>query len=406
MSILRLREYHESESIKLSVVERDALQTIIGRAAISPVAELSDCYTINPKNTVGIVRIDDLVVEIQPKLPIERVLFLVAYSLDPDYWRHHLVELKSAETLHEAIARPFANFAEFATRRGLLHGYREIHESVAGVKGRIRVSDQMSKRGRLSTPMEVSYDEFTPDIEENRLLLAASQRLLKLQRLDIETQRSLRRVVKRLNDVALVRYRKNQVARPRITRLNRGYERPLALAELILNDETIELSAGSSTSSGLLFDMANVFESFVHVALREALNLSDREFPRNAANRLFLDADENIKLKPDLSWWEGSRCTFVGDVKYKKNDDGSGKNPDLYQLLAYTSATELDNGFLIYAATEADPVRHLIPFAEKQLHVRTLHLDADPPNILAEINELAGIISSSRPNTQLLSAVS
>ncbi len=406
MTTIQLREYDESEPIKLSIVERDALQRLIGRATISPVAERSDHYTINPKNTVGVARTGDLVVEIQPKLPIERALFLVAYALNPAYWRQHLVDLQSAETLHEAIARPFADFAEFATRRGVLNGYRQIDESIAGVKGRIRVSDQMSKRGRLSTPIEVSYDEFTPDIEENRLLLAASQRLLKLRRLDPETQRSLRRVVKRLNDVTLTRYRKNQVPHLRITRLNRRYERPLALAELILNDETIELSTSSTTSSGLLFDMANVFESFVHVALREALNLSDREFPRNAANRLFLDSGQNIKLEPDLSWWQGSRCVFVGDVKYKKNDDGLGKNPDLYQLLAYTTATQLDEGFLIYAATEAEPVQHAIPFAEKQLHVRTLHLDADPSNILAEINELAAVVSTSRPNSQLLSAVS
>jgi len=406
MTILQLREYHESEPVELSVADRDALQQLIKRATISPVVGRSDHYTINPRNTVGVVRTDDLVVEIQPKLPIERVLFLVAYALDPAYWRQHLVELKSAETLHEAIARPFADFAEFATRRGVLNGYQQIDESIAGVKGRIRVSDQMSKRGRLSTPVEVSYDEFTPDIEENRLLLAASQRLLKLQRLDPETHRSLRRVVKRLNDVTLARYRKNQVPHLRITRLNRRYERSLALAELILNDETIELSAGSTTTSGLLFDMANVFETFVHVALREALNLSDREFPRNAGNKLFLDSGQNIKLEPDLSWWQGPQCVFVGDVKYKKNDDGSGKNPDLYQLLAYATATQLNEGFLIYAATETDPVRHLIPFAEKQLHVRTLHLDADPSNIFAEIDELAGIISSSRPNSQLLSVVS
>ena len=50
--------------------------------------------------------------------------------------------------------------------------------------------------------------------------------------------------------------------------------------------------------------------------------------------------------------------------------------------------------------------RHLIPFAEKYLHVRTLHLDADPSKILAEVSELAGVLSASRPGGTVLSAVS
>lgn len=397
MTTLQLREQADSGPVELNIAERDALSRLLPRATITSVPGLANSYIVNPRNTVGVARIGELTVEIQPKLPIERVLFLVAYSLNPRYWQELLVGLKSAKTLHEAIAVPFAEFSEVATRRGVIHGYKEIDESISGVKGRIRFSDQLRKRGRLATPIEVTYDEFTPDIEENRLLLAATKRLLKLRRLDDSSQRSLRRILGRLTDVTSVRYPKSQVPHLRINRLNRRYQQSLRLAELILNDETIELSAETVNSSGLLFDMAYVFENFVHIALLESLGLSEQEFPRNASKKhLYLDSEKRIALKPDLSWWRGSQCLAVGDIKYKKTDSGLGKNPDLYQLLAYVTATALDEGFLIYAATEGQPNQHTVPFANKLLHINTLHLGAEPSAILNEVEHLAQMLRSSK----------
>ena len=68
------------------------------------------------------------------------------------------------------------------------------------------------------------------------------------------------------------------------------------------------------------------------------------------------------------------------------------KDADLYQLLAYTTATQLRDGVLIYARGEAEPVTHVIPFAEKQLHVTALDLAGEPHEILAEIGDVSGLI--------------
>jgi len=80
---------------------------------------------------------------------------------------------------------------------------------------------------------------------------------------------------------------------------------------------------------------------------------------------------------------------MVGDVKYKKTVDGEGKEPDLYQLLAYTTAAHLDTGYLIYAAGESEPTTHTVTPADKKLHVTTLQLANEPDDILNEISVLA-----------------
>ena len=46
-------------------------------------------------------------------------------------------------------------------------------------------------------------------------------------------------------------------------------------------------------------------------------------------------------------------CHFVGDVKYKRLRAPGLQHGDLHQLLAYLTATDLPEGFLIYAAGEA-----------------------------------------------------
>ncbi|MHB0960427.1 MAG: 5-methylcytosine restriction system specificity protein McrC [Pirellulaceae bacterium] len=140
------------------------------------------------------------------------------------------------------------------------------------------------------------------------------------------------------------------------TRLNERYWGALELAKLILQASSIELRHGQHQASSFLVDMNQVFEDFVVIALRESLGLNERQFPQNArGRRICLDVASRVVLEPDLSWWQANRCCFVGDVKYKRVNAPGIKHPDLYQLLAYTVATDLPNGLLVYAAGEGEP---------------------------------------------------
>jgi 5-methylcytosine-specific restriction enzyme subunit McrC len=96
------------------------------------------------------------------------------------------------------------------------------------------------------------------------------------------------------------------------------YRPAVELARLILGSFSIELGIGGSTSSAFLVNMNDFFQDFVTAALREEFGLSSKSFPRSASGRhLHLDLDARVRLEPDLSWWAGDRCVFVGDVKYK-----------------------------------------------------------------------------------------
>ena len=65
------------------------------------------------------------------------------------------------------------------------------------------------------------------------------------------------------------------------------------------------------------------------------------------------------------------------------------EHADMYQLLAYTIATDLPGGLLVYSADEATPVEHEVPLAGKRLRVATLDLRDNPQDILRRVHDLA-----------------
>ena len=136
-----------------------------------------------------------------------------------------------------------------------------------------------------------------------------------------------------------------------------------------------------------------VFEDFVVAALRNELRPRNRRLVHWARGRsLSLDSSGRVRLEPDLSIWDGNRCVFVGDCKYKRVNVAGIKHPDLYQLLAYAIAADLPAGLVVYAAGEADPIVHEIPLAGKHLHIVSLDLSGSPGQLLMEVRGLRALI--------------
>ncbi len=56
----------------------DALRTLIPSPGNTPTPGTNDRYDLTPGATVGVVRVGDLQVGLAPRLPVDRVLFLVS----------------------------------------------------------------------------------------------------------------------------------------------------------------------------------------------------------------------------------------------------------------------------------------------------------------------------------------
>lgn len=401
MRHLALREYQTTPAVPLSQPELGILVAAVPSIGIRPNVGQPGCYDLTPGSTVGVVQIDGLAIEIRPKLPIERVLFLISYAIDPQRWLVHDFDFKPQDTLVEALIPGFIAQVRRAFRRGVMQGYRTQEDALLTVRGRIRFEDQIRKRFGILPPIDVRYDEFTEDITENRLIKAAIAQLGRMRIRSAQSRTLLRAFDSLLATVELVPFDPRQLPTVHYTRLNEHYRAAVELSRLILRGSSFELGMGTVRATSLLVDMNQVFEDFVVVALREELKLSEKSFPQGQA--IPLDQRGQVWLEPDIAWWEGSRCRFVGDVKYKKTESGEIKHPDLYQLLAYTTGANLHRGLLIYAAGEAEPVQHQVVHIGKTLETMTLDLKGTPEEILGSIGVVAARIRAMHRDSLVMS---
>ncbi len=356
-------------------------------------------YTLRPGSIVGALEIEGLSLYIEPKIKIERVLYLASYAMGVVDLRDEHFDFKHGGSVADLLAMALGRAAGRAFRQGLWQGYRVREEALHTVRGRIMVAEQIRRRFDMPLPVEVRYDEYTEDVLANRLIKAAARLLRGMRLNDSEAREGLRHIDATLENVTPVRYPPNDVPEVKFTRLNDHYKDAVAIARLILRHWFHEASRGETRVPGFLMDMTVVFQEFVTRKLREELGASEHSFHSDATMPpVYLAEGNKVQLKPDLSWWEGSQCVFVGDVKYKdiepryENRSWDIPNADLYQALAYATALGLPGALLVYAKGRSDrepPPSYRVKCAGKRLEVVTVDLDGEIAAIDQSIEDLA-----------------
>ena len=366
---------------------------------VTPSPDEEGGYRLKPSSYIGAINIGELAVVVRPKIPIDRVMFLIAYAMDPKNWQMD-PELASDHDVLEAIALAFAHRTRQAIHRGLLQGYRWEEDALNTVRGRIRFGDQIGRRFGVPLPIEVAFDEYTEDIEKNRLLKTAIHRLGHTYIRSEAARLEVRRLRPAFATVGLGSYRRGALPEIRYTRLDEHYCPAVELACLIIENSSLELRHGKVADAAFLIDMNKVFERFLYVALKEALGLPEGQWKHEAD--LTLDKAGRIHMKPDLSWWpsgtarNGARPIFVGDAKYKNLEPQGFQHADIYQMLAYCTAADLPSGLLVYAAGERDTGDYKIKNSGKTIEIASLDLNGTPKDILAEVRCLAGRVKAHR----------
>ena len=384
MRTLTLSEYADCP-IDFPLDKGQLLVLADAKIGIRPAAVEDETWVLRPSSYIGALNLGELAIVVRPKIPIDRVMFLVAYSLDPRRWRQYPFDLKPDTDVLEALIPAFVRHTRQAIRRGLLQGYRREEEALHTVRGRIRFDDQINRRFGVPLPIEVAFDEFTEDIEENRMLKTALHRLAHLPVRSPQSRRDVHALRPAFNTVGLGLYRRGAPPEIQYTRLNQHYRLAVELARLIIENSSLELLHGNVTAASFLLDMNKVFERFLFVALGEALGLSATDWKNGNSPSLSLDVGGKIMLGPDLSWWSNDRCRFVGDAKYKRLEAAA----DIYQMLAYSTAANLTSGLLVYPAGEAEPGLYRIKHSGKTIEVASVDLNGSPSEILEEVGRLS-----------------
>jgi 5-methylcytosine-specific restriction enzyme subunit McrC len=391
VSIIELDELGPPLELWLTAEEGRAL-AFSGVVNAVPLPYRPGIWLVGAAGKVGVARIGSVEVFIRPKVEIARLLFLLGYAEHGDAWQPDTVRVAEAADLMPVIAQALWRQTEPAIHQGLLPGYIVIEESSQVLRGRLRESAQLHAHHGLPLPLEIRHDEFTIDIPENQILRTACERMLSVPRVDSESQRMLRRLLRDFGDVTVIP-RGLPIPSWQPTRLNARYHAALRLASLVLDATSIEHQTGNIAVNGFLLDMPSVFEQFVTVALREAIT---ERFGGRVEDQVhyYLDDAAQVPLRPDIVWKVGGTAVAVIDAKYKAEKPAGYPNADLYQLLAYCTILGLPVGHLVYAHGNASPARHVVRQSGIEILCHAIDLSQPPEQLIGQMSNLAELVTA------------
>ena len=366
----------------------------LGIASLAPTA--SGEWRVTGVSKVGVVRLGHIEVRIEPKVPLNRLFYLLARGNEWGTWFQDNVHLDTIDDLYPAIADAFATLAERVLRAGVLRSYRQMRSAEPAIRGKWLVAEQIRTRYGMPLPAELEYDEFTIDIAENQMVRSAARRVVQFPGLPSDLRARLLRLDLQLGEVSVLA-RGRSLPSVHFDRRNERYRPALALAELILTNGSLDHRVGGTNATGFLIDLPRVFEKFVETEVtRAARPYKGTVLPQWGTP---LDHDGQVHIKPDLVWHHDGRVRAVFDAKYKAEKPAGFPNADVYQMLAYCVRHELSTGHLIYAAGNDVPARYTITKAGIEIYCHSLALDRDPLDIASQVDEIVAL--SARESLEL-----
>ncbi|MCR2791690.1 McrC family protein [Microbacterium sp. zg.Y625] len=351
-------------------------------------------WRITDVGKVGVAVVAGCELRVVPKTPLENIVFMASLGglqlrLGPSETAYG-----ADASIPVAIARAFIVALDEATRRGLLKGYRSVQDSASVVRGRWDIPRQLGKRPGIPLPIEIDFDDFTEDIDENRILRTALRVLGRLAGVTDALGHSFKAMQVLFADVESLP-RGLPLPEVRLHRLNQHYAAPLRLARVILEAVSWTHRAGAAIGGTFLVDMAAVFEGYIANRLRS--NLANVGLDVSAQDRRWwLDTDRAVALRPDIVISRGGTPLTVADTKYKVLGDGQGSVPngDVYQAVAYALALHVPTAHLIYVSGDVVARVLDVPAVGVHVHVHALPLNGTIEQVESGVADLTAVLTA------------
>ncbi len=170
--------------------------------------------------------------------------------------------------------------------------------------------------------------------------------------------------------------------------LNDDYQPIHRLCRLFLEGASLSEDEGPFDFRAFLVDMNRLFEAFITEILRER-GPTGTEI--RSQSQLFLGQQKRVEMRPDLMVDVDGRTVLVADCKYKRLEPDQFRHHDVYQLLAYCTASDVVRGLLIYPTHEV-AVKDEIRIRNAPIAIRQTTLDLGGQGELLEraCDRLAG----------------
>lgn len=281
---------------------------------------------------------------------LQKVLNINLTSLD--------VGLSPEDKLYQLLVYFFPKYLQAAIRKGLYKEYHRFSHNDSNVKGVIDVRNHLHKNlpftGNVAyTTREFTYDNPLMQLVRHTIEYIKNQKSIGRGVLDnlLTSRENVAEIVRvtpsyKLADRAKI-IRRNQSKLLRHAYFHE-YRKLQELCLMILNQEKHGLGYQDQKVHGILFDVAWLWEEYVHTLLPKGFL-----HPRNKEKKggILVFSDGKRKVYPDF--YDRER-KIVLDAKYKKLEDTEkGINrEDLFQLISYSYILKAEKGGLVFPSED------------------------------------------------------
>ncbi len=344
-------------------------------------------------------------------IPIENIYYLLCYAWNTlDEKERVNVSIDDKTELLDLFAKVLINSTEMLLKRGIDKNYIDHTEELAGVKGKVEIS-QTLKSNLLSKQRAIcTYDDFSANITSNRILVSTIYRLTRTKGLDKELKYRLVSLQRMLSGIELVEISNSLFKQIRLNRNNRFYGFVMNVCQIIYENTLPAEVQGQFKFSDFARDerkMNKLFEQFI----RNFYRLEQNKFKsvgRETIKWQFDNTDpDSLQYIPEMETditLENDDVKIIIDAKYYSEtmainyDKERIKSANLYQLFSYllnqedinNPKTKSATGILLYPTIEKDYNLNF-KYLDHTIQIRTLNLNSNWRSISNRLKEIVQV---------------
>lgn len=389
-----------------------------------PIFDWHDRRFVRARNYVGVIAVPGGAVEILPKIDKQdeagktraqhNLLYMLSMTRKIVGEDRDLATIGTQKMpLLEQLIILFAARALSELKRGIDHTYVTQEENLRCLKGKLLVAQHAVKNALHRERLYCRYDEFISDTPINRILKAASRRLLFISKVS-SAQKKLREITFLLDEVTDLEVAEHHFADIHYNRNTERFQPLINFSLLVLKGMSPAWSQGKEPTFSLLFPMEELFEEFIARYIHRHADYfgfsRDLIHAQAAGRREWLlrkehDSSGKFRLKPDLIIDEHyGKPRLILDTKWKHllSDAEDSKNgvsqADIYQLYAYAHRYECQDNILLFpyvAGVSPKSYRIQGKYCSHRIRVEFVKLNrdlrTDGPAFREEIGKVLGI---------------
>jgi len=240
--------------------------------------------------------------------------------------------------------------------QGMIRNYIIRNENINVLRGRLRVEQQFKHNLTHKERLYCQYDELSTDNAHNQAIKYILKLMMRVST-GVVVRKQLTELLMRFDPITDTTVNVQMVDNLKFNRSTSRYKRIFRQCSWFLQGLHPDVLAGHDSCITLLFDMNQLFESYVANMFKKMAWAAGKRMRQQGPQKYMLKRDEKNQqlflMKPDMTFLDTEdNCVAIADAKWKILDEREKKlgiaQEDLYQISSYAIRYRVDRLALVY----------------------------------------------------------